>query len=153
MRSALINQKKGVLQEVFQFALHGPLLSAIMRRHSFPKAKTSVLQYDYDEPHPWARIVAFSVKVLLRWNFDVMFITKNHLYQLIKEDCNLKYDWNEDFHPTNWKNWPWKVVFSRLPLWIYVPMSLRYRAAATRYWPIVFLSWRHFLNSHWSFLA
>ena len=30
----------------------------------------------------------FSFKVLLRRNFDVMFITKNHLYQLIKEDCN-----------------------------------------------------------------
>ena len=34
----------------------------------------------------------FKVKVLLRRNFDVMFITKNHLYQLIKEDCNLKLD-------------------------------------------------------------
>ena len=34
----------------------------------------------------------FSIKVLLRRNFDVIFITKNHLYQLIKEDCNLKFD-------------------------------------------------------------
>ena len=42
-------------------------------------------------------------KVLLRRNSDVMFITKNHLYQLIKEDFNLKFDSNEDFHPTNWK--------------------------------------------------
>ena len=31
-------------------------------------------------------------KVLLRRNFDVMFITKNHLYQLINEDCHLKFD-------------------------------------------------------------
>ena len=57
------------------------------------------------------------------------------------------------FTPPTGKNWAWKVVFSRPPLWIYVSMSLRYRAAATRYWPIVFLSWRHFLNSHWSFLT
>ena len=92
MRSALTNQKKSVLQELFQFALHGPLLSAIMRRHSFLQAKTAVLQYGYDKAHACARIFAFSVKVLLRRNFDVIFITKNHLYQLIKEDCNLKYD-------------------------------------------------------------
>ena len=32
------------------------------------------------------------MKVLLRRNFDVMFVTKNHLYQLIEEDCNLKFD-------------------------------------------------------------
>ena len=32
------------------------------------------------------------MKVLLRRNFDVMFITKNHLYQLIEEDCNLTFD-------------------------------------------------------------
>ena len=34
----------------------------------------------------------YFLKVLLRRNFDVMFITKNHLHQLIKEDCNLKFD-------------------------------------------------------------
>ena len=56
------------------------------------------------------------------------------------------------FTPQTGKNWPWKVVFSHPPSWIYVPMSLRYRTAATRYWPIVFLSWRHFLNSYWSFI-
>ena len=33
-----------------------------------------------------------SLKVLLRRNLDVMFITKNHLYQLINEDCHLKFD-------------------------------------------------------------
>ena len=32
------------------------------------------------------------LKVLLRRNFDVMFITKNHFYQLINEDCHLKFD-------------------------------------------------------------
>ena len=40
-----------------------------------------------------------------------MFITKNHVYQLIKEDCNLKFDWNEDFHPTNWKKLALKSYF------------------------------------------
>ena len=90
------------------------------------------------------------LKVLLRRNFDVMFITKNHLYQLINEDCHLKFDWNE---PQTGKKLALKsFFFSRPPSWIYVPMSLRFRAAATRYWPIVFLWWRHFLNSHWSFL-
>ena len=34
----------------------------------------------------------FAFKVLLRQNFDVMFIIKKHLYQLIEEDCNLKFD-------------------------------------------------------------
>ena len=52
------------------------------------------------------------------------------------------------FSPQSGKIKPWKVVFSRPPSWIYFPVSLRYRAAATRYWPVVFLSWRHFLNSH-----
>ena len=42
-------------------------------------------------------------KALLRRNFDVMFVTKINLYQLIKEDCNWIFDLNEDFHPTNWK--------------------------------------------------
>ena len=45
------------------------------------------------------------------------------------------------------KNWPWKVVFLHPPWWIYVSRSLWYRAAATRYWPIVFMLWYH-----WSFL-
>ena len=48
---------------------------------------------------------ARTFKVLLRRNFDVMFITKNHVYQLIKEDCN------EDFLPTNWKKLALKSYF------------------------------------------
>ena len=52
------------------------------------------------------------LKVLQRRNFYVMFITKNHLYQLINEDCHLKFDWNEDFLPTNWKKLALKSCFS-----------------------------------------
>ena len=39
-----------------------------------------------------AKEIVTVIKVLLRRNFDVVFITKKHLYQLIKEDCNLKFD-------------------------------------------------------------
>ena len=39
-----------------------------------------------------ALVLTYIIKVLLRRNFDVMFITKNHLYQLINEDCHLKFD-------------------------------------------------------------
>ena len=39
-----------------------------------------------------ARAYNFDFKVLLRRNFDVMFITKNHFYQFINEDCHLKLD-------------------------------------------------------------
>ena len=46
-------------------------------------------------------------KVLLRRNFDVMFITKNHLYQLIKEDCNsVNLIEMKIFTPQTGKNWP-----------------------------------------------
>lgn len=47
---------------------------------------------------------------------------KNLLCDHIKEECNLQ--WNQDFHL-------WKVVFSCLPLWIYVLVSLRYKGVAT----------------------
>ena len=29
----------------------------------------------------------------------------------LKEDCNLEFDWNEDFHPTNWKKLGLKSCF------------------------------------------
>ena len=91
-------------------------------------------------------------KVLLRRNFDIMFVTKIRLYQLIKKDCNnIWLKWRFSLHKLE-KNSPEKLFFSRPPSWIYVPVSLRYRAAPTCYCLMVFLSWRHFLNSRWRFL-
>ena len=68
------------------------------------------------------------VKVLLRRNFDVMLITKSHLYQLIKEDCNLKFDWNEDLHHTNWKKLALKSCFCASTFQWACGIELRLRA-------------------------
>ena len=46
------------------------------------------------------------LKVLQRRNFYVMFITKNHLYQLINEDCHLKLIEMKIFYSQTGKNWP-----------------------------------------------
>ena len=55
-------------------------------------------------------------KVLLRRNFDIMFSAKNHLYQLIKEDCILMFDWSEDFHPTTTKKIALKSCLGKMQI-------------------------------------
>ena len=86
------------------------------------------------------------LKVLLRRHFVFMFVTKNHLYELIKEDCSLKFHWNENFHPANWTKFSSEKLFIRVR---HCEFKFRYKGAVTCFSVLSFLSWRHFLNSRW----
>ena len=93
------------------------------------------------------------LKVLLRRNFDVMFFTKTHLYQLSKEDYNLTFHRNEDFHPANWKKLALKsCLFASAIVNLHFSDPAAWRCGYALFRSIVFLSWRHFLNSRWRLL-
>ena len=76
---------------MFNLILLYPVFNLTIFQSTVSKYLTDVLVLTIAVSHStnYKAAIINNFKVLLRRNFDVMFITKNHLYQLIKEDCKI----------------------------------------------------------------